>query len=146
MADRPAERTLLIATTNPGKVREIAEVLADLLGQWRFLSLSDLPDPPPSPAETGRTYHANAQGKALYYARTTGLWALADDSGLEVEALNGGPGLQSARYAGPQGDADARNQKLLRALAAVPLIATPQLVRTAPLPHRYGGVLIVADA
>jgi XTP/dITP diphosphohydrolase len=113
-------RTLLIATSNPGKVREIAALLTDLPGRWRFICLADLAHPPQPPAETHGSYRANAQAKAEYYTRATGLWSLADDSGLEVDALDGAPGIHSARYAGPQGDAVARNAKLLRDLAALP--------------------------
>lgn len=113
-------RTLLIATSNPGKVREIVALLTDLPGRWRFICLADLADAPPQPAETHGSYRANAEAKAEYYARATGLWSLADDSGLEVDALDGAPGIHSARYAGPQGDAAARNAKLLRELAALP--------------------------
>ncbi len=108
---------ILIATANPGKVREIASVMTDLPVQW--VGLSDLP-PVEEPVEDGRTFAENARLKALYYARNTGLWALADDSGLEVDALGGAPGVFSARYAGQQGNDLANNTRLLRELQGVP--------------------------
>jgi XTP/dITP diphosphohydrolase len=109
---------LLLATHNPGKRREFQALLAGLApGSLRLpadLGLTlDVP-------ETGRTFAENARLKALAFAQASGLPALADDSGLEVEALGGAPGLYSARYAGP-GAADAdRRRKLLHELRHVP--------------------------
>jgi XTP/dITP diphosphohydrolase len=120
MPDDQQSRVLLIATTNPGKAREMAAVLADLPGAWRFLSLRELANAPPEPVEDGRTFRENAEAKALYYARQTGLLSLADDSGLEVDALGGRPGVHSARYAGPQHSDEANNEKLRRELTGVP--------------------------
>jgi len=91
-----ASITLVMATRNAGKVRELAELLEDL--GVRLLSLNDFPDLPEIPEE-GATFAANAAAKARTVARLTGLPALADDSGLEVEALDGRPGVFSARYA-----------------------------------------------
>jgi XTP/dITP diphosphohydrolase len=108
---------LVIATTNPGKLREVRAVLAGV--GVKLLSLSDFPAIDP-PDEHGATFEEIAEGKALYYARKTGHWTLADDSGLEVDALNGAPGVHSARYAGPDGDDAANNAKLIRALAGIP--------------------------
>ena len=88
---------LLIATTNAGKVREIRQLLADL--PIRLLTLSDLP-PIPEPEETGQTFAANARLKAEYYGAALGLPTVGEDSGLEIEALNGRPGVHSARYPG----------------------------------------------
>ncbi len=90
--------TLLIATTNRGKVDEIAALLAGL--NQRVIGLADLPQIPPAVEETGTTFVANALLKARYYHSHTGLLTLADDSGLEVEALDGRPGVYSARYGG----------------------------------------------
>lgn len=100
----------LIATSNPGKVEEIENLLADL--PFRFRSLRDFPGTS-EPEETGVTFTENAVLKARGYALQTGVWALADDSGLEVEALNGAPGVLSARYAGRDADDAARIEKLL---------------------------------
>lgn len=91
-----AALTLVMATRNAGKVRELAELLRDL--DVRLLSLNDFPELPEIPEE-GATFAENALAKAQTVARLTGLPALADDSGLEVEALGGRPGVFSARYA-----------------------------------------------
>ena len=102
---------LLIATKNAGKIRELKELMADL--PFRMRSLSDFADVS-EPEETGATFAENAVLKARSYALQTGLWTLADDSGLEVEALHGAPGVFSARYAGKDAaDAD-RIEKLLK--------------------------------
>lgn len=107
---------LLIATTNPGKAAEIQALLGPLPA--KVVTLRDFP-PIPAPAETGATLEENAKLKSLYYARETGCYALADDSGLEVDALDGRPGVESARFAGPAQDDAANNAKLLKELAAV---------------------------
>lgn len=108
---------LLIATNNAGKVRELHDLLTGLavtLVRPRDLGLEGEVE------ETGATYAENAALKAEAWARATGLITLADDSGLEVEALGGAPGVYSARYAGP-GAADAdRRAKLLEALRGTP--------------------------
>jgi XTP/dITP diphosphohydrolase len=91
-------RDLLIATSNKGKVSEIAGILAGL--NWHLMSLADLTHPPPPVEETATTFVGNALIKAEYYFAQTGLITLADDSGLEVDALGGKPGVYSARYGG----------------------------------------------
>ncbi len=91
-----APLTLVMATRNAGKVRELADLLQDL--DVKLLSLADFPALPDIPEE-GATFAENAGAKAREVARLTGLPALADDSGLEVEALGGRPGVFSARYA-----------------------------------------------
>ncbi|MCK4872128.1 MAG: RdgB/HAM1 family non-canonical purine NTP pyrophosphatase [Phycisphaerales bacterium] len=116
---------LLIATRNAHKIREIRAVLDALPNLTiELLSLSDLDDPPDEPAEEGATFRDNGQAKATYYAQRTGMWCLADDSGLEVDALDGEPGVRSARYAGEGGDRQARdaanNRKLLAQLQTIP--------------------------
>ena len=118
-----APPSLVIATHNLGKIRELATLLADL-----GLTLKTLADYPgcPEVVEDGDTFAANATKKALAVARYTGLPALADDSGLEVDALGGRPGVHSARYAAertaPKRPTDADNsKKLLAELAGVPL-------------------------
>jgi len=102
--------TILVATTNPGKVRELGALLeADV--EWR--SLGDFPGIA-EVVEDGATFAENARKKATEYARATGLWTLADDSGLVVDALNGAPGVQSARFSGE------RAAKVLELLEGVP--------------------------
>jgi XTP/dITP diphosphohydrolase len=88
---------LLIATTNPGKLREIRPILADL--PCRIDTLAAFPDVK-EPEETGRTFEENARIKALAYAGATGLTTVAEDSGLEIDALDGAPGVESARFNG----------------------------------------------
>jgi XTP/dITP diphosphohydrolase len=88
-------RTLLVATTNPGKLREIQRLMSDVA--VRLASLADLP-PIEEPEETGTTFEENARLKARYYSARTGLWTVAEDSGLVIDALGGEPGVRSARY------------------------------------------------
>ena len=88
---------LLVATTNPGKMREIAGILEHL--PVELASLADFPDVE-EPEETGETFAENARLKALYYHQATGLPSVADDSGLEIQALDGLPGVHSARWEG----------------------------------------------
>jgi len=112
-----APATILIATKNRGKLREVQDILAGLPVDLATLDrFPDLPDA----VEDADTFAGNAERKALHYARLTGLWTLADDSGLEVHALGGAPGVYSARYAGRQGDDVANNKKLIAQLAGVP--------------------------
>ena len=118
-------RQILLATRNPGKVKEIRQVLAplgvDVATLEGFEHVAE-------PVEDGATFAENARKKALYYAAATDHWCLADDSGLAVDALGGRPGVHSARYAAdrvgsdaPRCDADpANNAKLLDELAGVP--------------------------
>ncbi len=109
--------TIVIATANPGKLHEIRQILSDLPVRW--LSLDDLP-PLPHPVEDGQSFAENAAKKATHYARRSGHWTLAEDSGLEVDSLGGLPGVLSARFAGePRSDA-ANNTKLVRELQAQP--------------------------
>lgn len=93
-------RILVIASHNPGKLREIEELLAPLSLQVKSARELGLPEP----EETGRSFSENADLKARAAANATGLPALADDSGLVVPALNGAPGIYSARWAGPEKD------------------------------------------
>lgn len=88
---------LLIATTNAGKVREIAAILAGVA--VTIVGLGDLP-PIAEPEETGETFAENARLKARYYAQASGLVAVADDSGIEIDALDRAPGVHSARWHG----------------------------------------------
>jgi len=88
---------LVVATTNRGKLKEIAQLLAGV--PVELTTLADFP-PVAAPEETGRTFAENARLKALYYARHTGELTVAEDSGLEVDALGGAPGVESARFGG----------------------------------------------
>lgn len=110
-------KILLIATSNKGKFREIAAKLTDLPVKLRCLA--DMPELG-TYQEDGATFMANAESKAIYYARKYDCLSLADDSGLEVDALDGRPGVLSARYAGAVCDDQANNAKLVEQLADVP--------------------------
>jgi len=113
---------LMLATTNPGKVKEFRT----LLGQYKrfegltLLTPKDWPEPLPEVEETGATFAENARLKGAALAQATGLPALADDSGLCVEALGGEPGLHSARWAGADATDADRNALLLTRLSGVP--------------------------
>lgn len=104
---------LLVATSNRGKLGEIREILGEM--GLELVSLADLGLA--APEEPFQTFEENAAQKARESARASGLWALGDDSGLCVDALGGGPGVYSARYAPTDSE---RRAKLLRALAGVP--------------------------
>lgn len=111
-------RTLLVATRNPGKMREYRQLLSDYPG--RLISLDDA-GVPDEVEETGDTFLANARLKAGAYAQLSGHLTISDDSGLEVHALGGAPGVYSARYGGDACRTDAdRVALLLRNLADVP--------------------------
>lgn len=120
---------IVVASKNQGKIREIRQIYADL--PLMILAPADLPEV----IEDGKTFSENARKKAREIARHMGKWALADDSGLEVDALAGAPGIYSARWSGA-GD-EANNDKLLRELSGVPAAA-----RTA----RYRAVVVIASA
>lgn len=120
------ERTIIIGSGNAKKIAEIRDILG--ANHRRFVPIGEIPRlaDMPEPDETGATFEDNAAIKASAYARAAGTWCLADDSGLEVDALNGAPGVYSARYAAPEtgwSDGLARaqrdemnNQRLLREL------------------------------
>ena len=110
MAHDEAAQPLLVATRNRGKLRELASLLADV--PMRLASLDDV-GIDDDVEETGATFEENAVLKATTYARASGLTTLADDSGLEVDALGGEPGVRSARYAGPDADDEMRVRFLL---------------------------------
>ena len=109
-------KEIVVATSNKGKVAEIVLALASL--PVKVLSLSDF-DPIPEAVEDGASFLDNALLKARHYARYTGKACLADDSGLEVDFLQGAPGIYSARYAGEFADDNANNEKLLMELSQV---------------------------
>lgn len=125
---------IIVATQNAGKVAEFKAALNGL--PYQVLSLADLGKFPEAP-EQGATFAENASSKAQFYARLTGKLCLADDSGLEVDYLNGEPGVYSARYAGEYASDQDNNKKLLEQLLGVP----PEK-RTA----RFRCVLVLADA
>ncbi len=112
-------QTIVLATGNAGKIRELSAMLAELNPDVRVLGLKDFPHIGEIP-ETGATFEDNARIKALAVARATGLVAVADDSGLAVDALNGAPGVYSARYSGEDATDERNVDKLLRALSKVP--------------------------
>jgi XTP/dITP diphosphohydrolase len=110
-------RQLVLASNNPHKIAEIRAILSGV--PFEILAGSDFPSFP-DPDETGATLEENAQLKAIAVQQATGLWALADDSGLEVAALDGAPGVLSARFAGPQCSFDDNNRKLLSLMRDIP--------------------------
>jgi XTP/dITP diphosphohydrolase len=110
-------KRLVIASHNRGKAREIRELLGDV--PFEIVALDSFTDVE-APEETEDTYAGNAILKARYYAAALKETVLADDSGLEVNALGGRPGVLSARYAGPDGSDKSRREKLLRELSLVP--------------------------
>jgi XTP/dITP diphosphohydrolase len=115
-AARVPRLRLVLASANPGKLREFRALLDGL--PFEVLSQSSLGVE--APEETARTFLGNALIKARHAAQVTGLAALADDSGLEVDALGGAPGVHSARFAGSQASDAENNSKLLQALEHVP--------------------------
>jgi XTP/dITP diphosphohydrolase len=123
---------LVVGTHNVGKIKELNELLeglpVEIFGIDRFTDVAE-------PEETGATFAENAALKASYYARQTGFWAISDDSGLEVEALGGAPGVFSARYAGTGATDRDRIVKLLDELAA-----------TSDAPRRARFVCVMAAA
>jgi XTP/dITP diphosphohydrolase len=129
---------ILLATHNPGKVREIRQVAAG--DDWRWHSLDDFPEVAEA-VEDADTFAGNARRKALHYAEVTGLPTLADDSGLEVDALGGAPGVLSARYAGSPHDDAANNRKLVAALHGIPPSQRTARFRCAMALARPGQVL-----
>ncbi|MCO6452088.1 MAG: RdgB/HAM1 family non-canonical purine NTP pyrophosphatase [Caldilineales bacterium] len=108
---------LLVATRNPGKVREYEELLAELPVQITWLEEQGIER---EVEETGATFQENAILKAMEYARASGLLTWADDSGLEVDALDGWPGVASARHAGPDASDSDRVDILLERLGDLP--------------------------
>jgi XTP/dITP diphosphohydrolase len=126
--------TVYCATSNPGKLREFQLAAPDF-------DVRPLPRPVPPPQEHGETFEENAAGKAEYYGRFADGYLFADDSGLEVDALGGAPGVHSARYAGPEAT-DADNNRLLlqrlngvadrgaRFVCVIALVKDAKLVRT----------------
>ena len=113
----PSKPLLVLGTANRKKGREIADLLAPV-----GLKLRTLPDFPEAPdvEETGRTFAENAALKAIAQARRLDRWVLAEDSGLMVDALDGAPGVYSARYSGPGATDESNNRRLLEAMRDMP--------------------------
>jgi XTP/dITP diphosphohydrolase len=109
---------LVLATNNQGKIAEIRAILENL--NVEVLSLDDIPGTPPDVVEDADTFAENALKKASAIAQWAGMPALADDSGLVVQTLGGGPGVHSARYAGEEGNSEANIALLLERLDGVP--------------------------
>ena len=116
-------REILLATGNPGKAREMGEILSGadpaVFRTVRWRHLREFVGWPEA-VEDGATFLANAEMKARHYAGLSGLWTIADDSGLEVDAVGGEPGVRSARYAGEPKSDQANNALLIKRLASVP--------------------------
>jgi XTP/dITP diphosphohydrolase len=134
------------ATSNPGKLREF-RLAGEHFGQGRF-TVETLPDlgKIPAPEETGATFEENAIQKARYYGALTPGWLFVDDSGLEVDALDGEPGVHSARYAGPDADYAANNALLLEQLRGVAdrraqFVCVIALARDGELVRTFRGVV-----
>jgi XTP/dITP diphosphohydrolase len=129
-------RRLVVASANAGKLAEFRDLLAG--APFELTSLGELGLP--SPDETGATFLENAMLKARHASRASGFAALADDSGLEVDALSGAPGVHSARFAGPHANDAANNAKLIAALSALGPQRAPQ-----PWRARYRCVLVLLN-
>jgi len=142
---------IVAGTRNPKKREEILEILGDL--GLEFADLTRWPDAP-EVIENGTTFEANARKKGIELAKALGHWVLGEDSGLVVPALNGRPGVYSARYAGKQGDDAANNARLLAELAPLPddrraayyvcvaVLTDPQGVVQACVDGRCHGVIV----
>ncbi len=129
-------KMLIVASRNAHKVEEISAMLPDR----EVGDLSLLPEAP-EVKESGATFKENATLKALAISRLTEHWVLADDSGLEVDALDGAPGVRSARYAGQHGNDAANNGKLLRELSGVNFAKRGARFRCAMVLARQGEVM-----
>ena len=122
-------KRIVIATGNQGKVREMINAFKKL--DVELISLKELPEKYPEPVEDGDSFQANSLLKAKYYCEKTGLACLADDSGLEVEALDGAPGIYSARYAGENATDEENNAKLQSELQDLALAGSPAAYKCA---------------
>ena len=118
-----AKLKIVIATSNRGKIQEMINAFKDL--PVELISLVDLPEKYPEPVEDGDTFEANSLIKAKYYQQQTGMACLADDSGLEVEALGGAPGVYSARFSGKNASDADNNVKLQQELQGLGRESSP---------------------
>lgn len=141
-----ASTEVLLATRSPGKLREIRALTDASVSRrgWRWRSLDEFPHVPEAP-EPGETFIDNARAKALFYADATGLTTLADDSGLEVDALGGAPGVHSAYYGGRPRDDAANNRRLILDLRGVPPPRRTARYRCVLVLAKPGKVLLEAD-
>ena len=130
-------RKLLLGTRNQGKVAELRAILTGL--DLELQAVDELADPPPDPPEDAPTYAENAIFKARHYARATGIATIADDSGLEVDALGGAPGVRSRRYFG-EDVAPADRTRMLRALLDGVTVRTARFVAVVALAQPDGRV------
>ena len=136
-------KQLLIATRNLKKKKELQEILSAF--NLQLLNLDDIP-PLPEVEEDGLTFEENAVKKALTVARQSNMLTLADDSGLAVDALQGAPGVFSARYAGPEANDDRNNQKLLQAMQQLKIINAPHaLFVSLPWPAAGNGKTVMGS-
>ena len=138
MADTP----LLLGSSNRGKLKEMRELLAGM--PYRVLAPADV-GLTRAPEETGTTFMENAVLKARHYAEKSGLLAVADDSGLSVDALGGGPGLYSSRFGGEGASDDDRNRLLLERLAGLPRERRGARFTSAVATARDGGMLFQVE-
>ena len=115
--EREDRHPILLGSSNPGKLREYREILGGL--DLELVAPTDLDPIPPEPPEDAATFAENASAKARGYAAASGLQTIADDSGLEVYALRGAPGVRSRRFFGDDASAEERNAKLLALLDGV---------------------------
>lgn len=118
-----AKLKIVIATSNRGKIQEMINAFKDL--PVELVSLADLPEKYPEPVEDGDTFEVNSLIKAKYYQQQTGMACLADDSGLEVEALGGAPGVYSARFSGESASDADNNAKLKQELQGLGRESSP---------------------
>ncbi len=133
---------ILLATGNAGKVRELRQITAG--SDWEWLGLDAFPGVTEA-VEDGDTFSANARRKALHYAAATGLLVMADDSGLEVDALGGEPGVHSAYYAGLPRDDGRNNARLIAELRGVPESERTARFRCVIVVARPGEILLETD-
>jgi XTP/dITP diphosphohydrolase len=136
---------IALATRNPHKIRELTRICADWPVEWASIEDHD-PAMFPDVDETGETYLENAILKATAVASAAGMAALADDSGIEVDALGGRPGPRSARFAGPDTSDERHLAELIRAIRGVPAAGLTARYRClAVLVEREGGEVVQAE-
>ena len=135
-------KAIIIATKNKGKIREMTQAFEGL--PIKLLPLSDFGELPDA-VEDGKTFEENAKIKAQYYMKKTNTACLADDSGLEAEALNGAPGVYSARFAGEHADDDANNKKLLDEIAKKGIASSPAAYRCVLAYADTDGTVLTAE-
>ncbi len=136
-------RHFVIGSKNPKKAEEMQAILADC--GVHIVTVGELRPDIESPEETGTTFQENAALKAMYFASATGHICIADDSGLEVDALNGAPGVYSSRFAGKDGDDEANNRKLLQELDGLPESKRGAQFRTVICLAVPGQIMLMAE-